>query len=520
MDRASSRVDTNAFLALAAVLLAALAVRLFLLAGPQTELEADEAIVGLMARHILDGARPTFYYMQPYMGSLEAYLAAGAFALFGSSTLTLKLVPLAAALLFVGLVFATGYRLGGLAPAFASGLYVAVPPAFLALWSLKARGGYIEILALGQMLILLALGIGKRGSVRFWEALLLGFLAGLGVWINPLIGVYLLPVGIHLGLTLRRRLVGSWVLPAIAGSLIGAYPLLAYNLEQGFATAEAMFGGSWSIREAPDYLYQLSRVSLPILAGLAQASSSQKFFWPSFWASPAGMWEVSLLVTCLFLLVALLGARRLPALLLGRPEGVAGQNLLVLLALLVPAVFVVSKFRELVTEPRYLLPLYSAAPLLAVGFTPSRRWWRWVASLFVAALIALNLYSLWSLDPTLNLPDTAEGSRASNRSELAGFLLSRGLDRVYTDYWIGYPLAFESQERIVPSVISGGFNRYLPYAHQVSVAPDPAFVFIEGSAEEGAFLVRLQERGVEARKGRVSIYSVYWQATPLERARP
>ena len=36
-----------------------------------------------MARHILLGARPAFFYGQAYMGSLDAFLAAAAFAIFG-----------------------------------------------------------------------------------------------------------------------------------------------------------------------------------------------------------------------------------------------------------------------------------------------------------------------------------------------------------------------------------------------------------------------------------------------------
>lgn len=507
-------------LALSAVLLAALALRLYLLAGPQTELEGDEAIVGLMARHILQGERPLFYYMQPYMGSLEAYLAAGVFALLGSSTLALRLVPLAAALLFTSLVFATGYRIGGLAAAVLSAAYVAVPPAFLALWSLKARGGYIDILALGQLLILLALRIGKRRSVLLWEAALLGLLSGVGLWTNLLIGVYLVPLAVYLALTLRRVVLGPWLPAAAVGCLAGAYPLLEYNLSHGFATADAMFGGSWSLTEAPPYLRQFGRVSLPILAGLAQASSSQRLFWPSFWASPAGQLPVALTVAVVFLLVALLGARRLPDLLRGGARAGDGQNLLVLLLVVVPAVFIVSKFRELVTEPRYLLPLYSAVPLLALAILRTRRVGRWWAPSLAVALLALNLYSVATLDPVLNLPDTAVGSRAANRAELSEFLLSRGLDRVYTDYWIGYPLAFESKERVLPSVLSGGFNRYIPYAYQVSIAANPAFVFVEGSREERAFVDLLKERGVTAKRDVVSIYSVYWQATPLDRVRP
>ncbi len=520
MDRDSPRLSIGTVLALVAILLAALALRLYLLAGPQTELEADEAIVGLMARHILEGERPTFYYMQPYMGSLEAYVAAGFFALLGSSTFALKLVPLVAALIFVALVFATGYRLGGIGAAAISGLYVAVAPAFLALWSLKARGGYVEILVMGQLLILLALGIGNRRRVRMWEGALLGLVAGLGLWTNPLMGVYLIPVGFYLLLTLRLRIVGLWLLPAVAGGLVGCYPLLEYNLSHGFATADAMFGGQWSLAEAPNYLKQVGRVSLPILAGLAQASSSQKLFWPAFSASPAGQGQIALLVSFLFLVVALLGARGLPGLVVGKAGREAGQTLLVLLAVVVPALFVVSKFRELVTEPRYLLPLYSASPLIAVAFLSTRRAARWLAPLLSAALLCLNLYSLSTLDPVLNLPDTAVGSRASNRAELAEHLLSRGLDRVYTDYWIGYPLAFESRERVIPAVLSGGFNRYLPYPHTVSQSPNPAFVFVRGSQEESDFLARMKERGVEMRGDVVSIYSVYSDTRPLGLARP
>ncbi|HEX2923841.1 MAG TPA: glycosyltransferase family 39 protein, partial [Chloroflexota bacterium] len=194
MEETNPQARTRVLLSLLAVIVAAAALRLFLLAGPQTELEADEAIVGLMARHILHGERPLFYYMQPYMGSLEAYLIAALFALFGSSTFVLKLVPMLGALLFVALLFVTGYRLRGLTAAIIAGLFGALPPAFLAIWSLKARGGYIEILVMGQLLILMTMDLGKRGEIGWGRGFLIGAIAGLGLWTNPLIAVYLIPV--------------------------------------------------------------------------------------------------------------------------------------------------------------------------------------------------------------------------------------------------------------------------------------------------------------------------------------
>ena len=53
---------------------------------------SDEAIVALMARHILQGELPVFFYGQVYMGSLDAFMVAGGFALFGQHVWVIRLV--------------------------------------------------------------------------------------------------------------------------------------------------------------------------------------------------------------------------------------------------------------------------------------------------------------------------------------------------------------------------------------------------------------------------------------------
>jgi hypothetical protein len=73
----------------ASVLLAGLALRLFFVFTTHAVLDADEAIVGLMGRHILHGEFPIFFYGQKYMGSLEAHLGALGFALGGATPLVL-----------------------------------------------------------------------------------------------------------------------------------------------------------------------------------------------------------------------------------------------------------------------------------------------------------------------------------------------------------------------------------------------------------------------------------------------
>src|SRR5438094_5968805 len=124
------RMRARAFaLGLAVALLVGMALRLAVIASPLGALDGDEAVVGLMARHIAFlGDRPVFYYGQPYLGSLEAFAAAPLFRVFGSSTLLLKLVPTVFSLGFLVLSAVLARRLFGIGPALATAAYLAVPP--------------------------------------------------------------------------------------------------------------------------------------------------------------------------------------------------------------------------------------------------------------------------------------------------------------------------------------------------------------------------------------------------------
>src|SRR6476661_5650212 len=105
--RATMRALTPGRVALLLLALAAI-YRLVLLARGWPALDSDEAVIGLMARHILHGERPTFFWGQNYMGPFEAYFAALLFMFFGSSTF---LLGLSALLLTLGF-FTTVYWLG------------------------------------------------------------------------------------------------------------------------------------------------------------------------------------------------------------------------------------------------------------------------------------------------------------------------------------------------------------------------------------------------------------------------
>src|SRR5260370_25640418 len=88
--------------------------RLVVLASGAVSFHSDEAIVGLMARHINQGQPiPTFFYGQPYMGSLDALLVSLAFRLFGESVLAIRIVQFALYLLLVVTTMLLAFRVSG-----------------------------------------------------------------------------------------------------------------------------------------------------------------------------------------------------------------------------------------------------------------------------------------------------------------------------------------------------------------------------------------------------------------------
>jgi hypothetical protein len=68
------------------------ALRVWAVLLPQGALDADEAVVGLLARGILHGTLPAFFPGQGYGGTQESFLAAPLVAAFGLETWAIRIV--------------------------------------------------------------------------------------------------------------------------------------------------------------------------------------------------------------------------------------------------------------------------------------------------------------------------------------------------------------------------------------------------------------------------------------------
>src|SRR6266851_1654476 len=223
-------------------LLFALLIRVWLLVHTRGVIAGDEAMVGLQAENILRGQHPIYYYGQPYMGSLEAYFAALLFAIAGISVWTLRAVSI---LLSVFLTFLTWRLAGALAdttslPPYArrrfmviAALVAALPPVYDAVIEMRMMGGYIEAFVIIAWLLLAGFRLTQRwqagASMRElalrWAGI--GFLIGLGMWVNPLIVPAIAAIALWIG---GYCVVQLWKLSLVTMS--EAKPGL-YNLLKG-----------------------------------------------------------------------------------------------------------------------------------------------------------------------------------------------------------------------------------------------------------------------------------------------
>lgn len=223
-----------------ALIVAALAARApFILKG-ETLLHSDEAIVGLMAQDIAAGrSLPIYFYGQRYMGSLEAFVIAAISPLFDNPIHALRTGPACFFALMVAVQFLMLTRWFGRAGgAIGAAALICGSPMFLQ-WSISARGAYIEILLWGSLLLWSytewfvqtrarttprsndeesetdATSQGRLGTRRLsfnsdrTKQAIFGMLIGSGLWLNPAIVLFIVPIIIHALLNKPLQTVAS-----------------------------------------------------------------------------------------------------------------------------------------------------------------------------------------------------------------------------------------------------------------------------------------------------------------------
>ncbi len=480
------------------IALATMAARLPFLLRADRFFDADEAVEGLMARHL--GDHSLLLWGQRYKGTPEVFLTGAVFHAAGSSVAALKAVTLACFVVFLCLNFRLVERMLSRRIAWmTTAFFIAAPPS-LVFWTLSGSAEMVMTLLAGAVLLLAV------ANESWWIA---GLALGFGLWVQQYILYYVVSLALvaatQVDLRTYAARVPRWlkaVLASIAAVaalyvLLGLAAFFTTGLDVRvagahitathpqkmwwvagalFATAAALaaaaiFRGQlvvpfigFLIGYSPAIIGRLGNHGLgaPIarldLAGLRDAMPDMtRLMLPILfgWREPLGRATVSPLLALVPAALVVssywtVWRRRLPAFFHVFPLAAA-------------AMFLVSGSYIDIQSYRYLMPIYAAVPVIyALGVDGVWRASRTAASALLT--VALLVFAAQQIDWYLMLTPDRVSAQTIACLDAAGVRAARA------PYWRSYTVTFLTRERIIVSPVDG-LDRYAPYSDMTRASP-------------------------------------------------
>lgn len=459
------------------IILGSIILRLIIIYTKYHGINSDNAILGLMAKHILQGELPVFFYGQPYMGSLEAYIIAFFFLIFGISTNTMCLTMIFITTLGIVSAYFLGKEIKDRTLGLYAMLIASLPPIYTFWHGLAASGGYPETLLFGNILLILTLKITKTYKARYY--ILMGLISGVAFWTHMVIAYYLLPIAVFLLINEKSRqksgkkiLFFRAPLLVIPTFIIGSLPLWFYNIKNDFDT------------------FKLP-VSKNLFGGLADFLNT----YPSLIAHehPALPYYILLsiyIISFLFLITKQKGHRAL------------------FLMLFLSIIYFFSASHLSSTRcAKYLIPMTTIIIIsnsyLAWYLNKKTRFLGYIPLLFILSFNSVDIYKTYLRDKKADHEDH------KLFTDLIAFLDRNGLRTNYCVFWISQKLNFLSNERIINANYEG--ERYLPYEDIVESSDNIAFIERDNHLEPMFNMLCKSYRNVQ-----IGPFYIYYNLKPLE----
>jgi hypothetical protein len=545
-----------------------------------------------MALHIAyRREHPIFFYGQGYMGTLQAYMAAFLFQLFGPSLFAVRL----GLIIFLALFFISTYLLTCLLYsknlALVTLLILSLGSIAELFTQLRAIGGYAETLLFSSLLLLLATWLAysyknnpslKLRLLRYFLYCCWGYLVGVGIWTDLLIMPFVVVSGAFLLIMCWPDLDSPAPSCIITSFTLGILPLFIYNLKS-LPQKSTLFYFLLDYRSditghALVHVPLFKKLLGALLVGLPSATGANPICPPQnvpFFGlyTPAdrhciilqGSWSLGCIVLWLIAVALALWAlwqrrHQLQKYLVDAEARYYtaryGARLMLLSsAALTLILFAFSPVAGLDpwTNSRYLLCLLTATPALIaplwqaiytgsgislarllpgarkktktlqldretpVQASPARKLLclRQLGIKITSACVLIYICAML-VRGTIGTFNTIPAAQAWNeqQNELITHLLHMGATRIYSEYWTCNRLIFQSNERIICSVIGDnlrpGYNRYEPYYFVVKWSAARAFYVLPlGSPVEINFARKIAHSQNHYRQYRFNGYMIY-----------
>lgn len=470
----------------AAAVVAGVALRVWVYGGPNS----DEALSGLIARHVLHGEFYTFFWAMAYGGTQEPIVTAPIFWVFGSSWIALRIVPMILSALAALVIWRVGRRTIGEPAATVAGALFWVWPAYNLIQLTHQQGFYGSDVFYCALLMLLSLRVLERpDAVRVGT---FGLVFGLAFWETSQIVPIAVPVIVW---TLWKQPRAFRFLPLAAPlAALGALPWIIWNLRHDWGSLDTSYPVHTTyIHRIRTFLSPL----MPMTIGFRQPWTQQRFL-------PAA---VTLALYAILAAGFVYGAWKTRR---------TNTSILYVVMAVFPFLYAISEWTVESSDPRYLVVLTPVLALLAAQVATT--YWRGVALLALGCFVSfVVLHKVIENAEALPQPQPPPSFKP-----LIAELDRLGVHRVYSSYWVAYRLAFESNERIIAvkndfTAVSwdghqaqpklGAFIRYPPYERKVREGRH-AFVFYRVGLSAVPIVPKLREWGYRAYP--VGNLVVYW----------
>jgi len=493
----------------AAVIIAfAAGLRILLIALNWPPTNSDEGVMGIIALHIAyKGEHPLMFYGQDYMGTIEAYIAALFFHLFGGPSLfALRLgVVLMVTGFFIVMYLLTSLLFSKKLALVTLALLSVGSIAYLSRQTL-ATGGSAETLLFGSLSLLLTTWLSltyrreaylRMKLVRCSIYFILGLIVGLGVWSDMVVAPLLAVAGLFLLIFCWKDLM-PWGLPSVLlGILIGFLPSFMYSVQDHLSPITTLLSLFHGLDAHPPTMLlgiladavKTIVISIPTATGEPFCPVQElTFLSDNTPRTPAceairGVWGVGYLVLLgLALVITLIALWRLRARFRTETElsyiekrgllvrSIArllmlGSGLIVIVAFAVsaapvwwPAFHARYLITLLIILPAVIEPLWNATRNVRAGDISQR-----IKGIVGGSALAVGALVLL-VGTFMAFTEVPAAQRSTqNYVNLDHKLMSLGIKHVKSDYWSCYNITFLSDEHLICAVISdsliGGYNR-------------------------------------------------------------
>lgn len=453
------------------ILFSGFVIRNYSLNNNELILEGDEAIVGLMAKHITQGkSNPVFVYGQDYMGSLEAYTAAVVFLVNGYSVKSLKYAPFVFSMLLIIAIFFLIKSYCGFYVSICAALFAAVPPYLIVKWSLAPTGGHIENYFFSIVILYLIFKYIQTEKKFFLH--LFALTSGFAFWVNPFSIFVFAGFAFYYFLltpkTASQKISGYLFILLLF--TIGSCPLTLYNINHNFITFKKLAGFFLGI-SAGDY----NSSSNIIITVIEKFTSMLILIIPGFFKLTGYLFESlgNYYFDSLIYMLAIVWYCKQAY----KKKDKFGYMMIIYIIIITLAMSISKR----ANRDRYLI-IFFPAVIVSCSYILQNiiNHGNYKKKIIFAVIVFLLFISNFAAIAANDKKNEIKNFYVKINKTI-NFLQEKNIQYIFADMYIAYPLSFLSEEKIIASPAAGFYNedRIPEYTEKVLGNNGNVFIFYD-----------------------------------------